>query len=101
MSDASIVTPSPENVVGLLVMLDHAGVMATSSTAVRRPFESHVNCGVFVGLPTGPPAVMMLARVMAPDALADPSKDTDHEASPVMPMLRGVVNLAALPVMEA
>jgi hypothetical protein len=49
--DTASVMPNPETVVGLLVMLDQAGVTVTAEAAVSLPLESTVNVGVCVALP--------------------------------------------------
>ena len=69
--------------------------IATLPTAVSRPLASQVSVGTAVALPALP-AVSRVARVSAPVALADPSKEVDHVPSPVIAIVRAVANLVAI-----
>ena len=72
-------------------------------TAVSRPLASQVSVGTADALPALP-AVSREARVSAPVAFSEPSKDALQVPSPVAEIVRGVASLvavAALPVVEA
>jgi hypothetical protein len=78
-----------------------AGVIATAVAAVARPFPLSVVWQTWEASPQAPVLALTVARVSAAVTFAEPLKDGDvHVASPVIPMVRPVVRVAALPVVD-
>ena len=97
-SPVKSVRDKPVTVVGLLVILDHAGVIVTVvPTDVILPLASTVNgLTVVPSLLYVPAVTPLVTNVKAAVAVALPSKDTDQLASPDADIVAAAASLVAV-----